>query len=339
MASRSNLGGAGGVEIKVSGDTTPLEADVAAAKAKVETLATETTKAGTAAKEAFGEGGATQGGLKGLNKLLGDTVGQVQSLLGKFAIVSGVALSMYELGKAIREGVVDALKDGTTRAKEFVDSLDSFTPKDRLADYEKQIKGVEAALADALAKQELYKQTFAGREETGEVRKLKDELRILNEQAADERQALEAKRLADLGIAEEKANAQRLAEWEEANIQRLAAAQIAEHKRLEDEGKANLKALQDRQKAFVEDADKRLKAAEDFKDKLKKITEDMADDQAAAARKTQEAWSNAFTSIRSQSNEVFGSNRAMGDVGVASALASLNTRAGASNRILYDGGN
>ena len=130
MASRSNLGGAGGVEIKVSGDTTPLEADVAAAKAKVETLAdgtsklaTETTKAGTAAKEAFGESGATQGGLKGLNKTLGDTVGQVQGLIGKFAIVAGVATGMFALGRAIREGVISALETGTEKAEKFAGSL------------------------------------------------------------------------------------------------------------------------------------------------------------------------------------------------------------------------
>jgi hypothetical protein len=352
-----------GVEFPISGDASPLLAEVAAAKAKIEAdggvgadsgkVAAEVTAVGTAAQgttqalnemgqagdNAVGPSGPFQGGVKGLNKLLGDTVGQVQGLIGKFAIVSGVATAMYALGKAIREGVNEALKDGTDRAKEFNDELTSFTPGDRLKDYEKQIKGVEAALADALDRQEKYKQTFAGREESGEVRKLKDELRILNEQAADERKAVEAKRLTDLGIAEDKANAERLAAWEEANIQRLAAAQIAEHKRLENEAADNLKSLQDRQKAFVEDADKRIKMAEDFKDKMKKITEDMAVDQAKAASKTQEAWSAAFLSIRSQSNEVFGSNRAMGNVGVASALQSANMRAGASNSITFDGGN
>ena len=362
MASRSNLGGAGGVEIKVSGDTTPLEADIAAAKAKVEAAsvggnsgkaaeqvaavgvaanasAVSLDKMAAAGAKAVGPDSTTKSGVQELNKALGDTVGQVQGLIGKFTIVAGVATGMFALGRAIREHVIEALKDGTTKAKEFAETLTSFKPSDRLADYEKQIDALTVKMVEAMERARKYEGSLHADFALDDVAKFQKEINVLKASADEERDAVEAKRRVDEAIEEEKANSDRMAAWEEANIQRLAAAQIAEHKRLEDEGKANLKALQDRQKAFVEDAEKRLKLAEDFKDKLKKITEDMADDQAAAARKTQEAWSNAFTSIRSQSNEVFGSNRAMGNVGVASALTSLNTRAGASNRILYDGGN
>jgi len=321
MASRSNLGGPGGVEIKIGGDTTQLENDVASAKTKVEAvadgtskLATETTNAGKAAKDAFGEGGQTQGGLKGLNKTLGDTVGQVQALIGKFAIVTGVATGMFALGRAVREGVISALESGTDKAAKFAESLDLSKKAESIKSVSEQVN----KLSGELTAQETNSLDRAVGFFTGSSpEKLKEEITRLNALAKSLRESNNAERERIERDADKKAQAERLAAWEEENIQKLATAQIAANEKRDKDIEAEIQAH-----------DKRLELLAEFRNK-----------QEEAANATRNAWVNAFTQIRSASNEVFGSNRAMGDVGVASALTSMNTRSGASNAIIFDGGN
>jgi hypothetical protein len=321
MASRSNLGGQGGVEVKISGDTSPLIQDVAEAKVEVEKLAdgtsklaTETTSAGKAAKDAFGEGGQTQGGLKGLNKTLGDTVGQVQGLIGKFAIVTGVATGMFALGRAIREGVISALESGTEKAAKFAESLD-LTKK---AESVKNISDEINKLSGELTAQENNSLDRAVGFFTGSnPEKLREEITRLNKLAQSLRESNNAERERIERDAEKKAQADRLAEWERENDARIAAASIAANEKRDKDIEAEIQAH-----------DKRMELLAEYRNKAEE-----------AANATRQAWVNAFTQIRTASNEVFGSNRAMGDVGTLSALTSMNTRSGASNRITFDGGN
>jgi DNA repair exonuclease SbcCD ATPase subunit len=341
MASRSNLGGQGGVEMKISGDTSPLIQDVAEAKVEVEKLAdgtsklaTETTKAGAAAKEAFGEGGQTQGGLKGLNKTLGDTVGQVQGLIGKFAIVTGVATGMFALGRAIREGVIDVLRDGATAAKDFAESLQSVAPKDLVADFDKKIKEVEGKLDDAYADVEqtrgnalVISNALAKRR----VKQFEDELTQLKNDAQKQREAVEAGTESAKKIADAKALAEQFEAEVVAMIKRNAAAKELDQKRADENNKIEEERRRERVKAIGEE----MKAQEDLADKVAEYQRR----QREAAERTKQAWVDSLTAIKAASNDVFGNNRAVSDAGMAGVVSSIGTRSAANNRVVFEGGN
>lgn len=365
MASRSNLGGAGGVEIKVSGDTTPLEADIAAAKAKVEaanasattgadsgkvaaevaavgTAAQGTTQAlkqmGQAVEQAIGPTAPVNNGLKEFNKNVNDSVGQVYALFGRLTAVIGTATGMFALGQAIRTGIGDALKTSAERAKDLTDTLDFNDKAGSIAKLQQKIADLNGEID--------YARQLGGIYETNVTAASLAQIDELSKSITNLRLAGNNERIRKEGEAEDVVQKAREAAWEEENIQRLATAEAAADARADADIEAAIRFADSRlellakirndedearQKAIdqeVQDHDRRLEQIAEYRNK-----------QEEAAEAVKRAWSAAFTSIRSQSNEVFGSNQAMGNVGVASALESMNTRSGASNRIFFDGGN
>lgn len=360
MASRSNLGGQGGVEMKIDGDTTPLLNKIAEAKATIEaenkftekvndrdaalrerqakviaglkkesdavTAAAEARKqailneamaaadamkatgdsASNAAKQAGGFSGAVQAGsvaLNGLRYALGAVTFAVGAIGGVYALFTS---RMEEHRKKIEETTKGY--EALTRSQRELQN--EFLPKN--------LDDVEAAIAKINERYDeqrlliydtkLSQQDYADAAERNLKERIEAEERVYK--AAEERGRAARSRVAQ---------AERVQALED---KKALDASIAE-----DQARRN------------KDLDKRMQDAEDFKNKLKDLTEKMAADQAEAAQKTRQAWVDAFTQIRTASNEVFGSNRAMGDVGVSSALTSMNTRSGASNRITFDGGN
>ena len=71
----------------------------------------ETEGMAGAAEKGFGEGGLG-GKLKATKKLYGEQIEVVQGLIGKIAAIGGIATLAYSAGKAIREFIVEALRDG-----------------------------------------------------------------------------------------------------------------------------------------------------------------------------------------------------------------------------------
>lgn len=374
--------GPNGIEIKIGGDATPLIADIEAAKAKVESsnvsgkvsagaaqAATEVAAIGTsaeksaaslnqmgqAADKAVGPTSDAATGLKGLNKVLGDTVGQVQALIGKFAIVTGVATGMFALGRAIREAVVEALKDGTAEAKKFKDELDKFTPADRLKDFEKQIKDVEAALATATEDMERTKGTalvisygLAG----DRVQRFKAELTELNRMAETERKALEARRDSEQKIADKKKAddaAQQAAKefdiWFDAYLKKRRTEKAARDEQANDDLVAYRDLLNKRidasaeynarvDKALEDEATARERQIQDFRDDMRQLGDEME----KQARRTQQAWESSLRSIREASNAAFNTDNARSMVELAGNLNQTATTASANmNRIIVGG--
>jgi hypothetical protein len=367
MASRSNLGGPGGVEIKIDGDTTPLENKITEAKAKVEAadvtgkvseateqLAEKTERVAEAGEQAFGPSGPVQSGLKGVNKTLGDTVGQVQALLGKLAMVVGTATGMYALGQAIRESVVKALETGTERAEKFKDSIDFTNPTQSLKEYDKQIAEVSEKLEQAtkqaqyLASPE-YLSQLGSRGSVASVlaegygtvldniKKLKDEQQKLIEDSKPTRDFVQA---------------ETLRKGAEATQKKLDAEQAALDKTVAEELRAQEKIQQARDKADREEDERSRNEDSRRKERIRaigdemKAQEDLADRvaeyqrrQREAAERTKQAWVDSFTAIKAASNDVFGNNRAVSDAGMAGVVSSIGTRSAANNRVVFEGGN
>jgi hypothetical protein len=326
----------GSVEIQVTGDTSPLEASVAAAKAKVEAegstgkvgaastqaaadvakvgvAATASTEAlnqmGQAGEKAVGAEAPLQGGLKGLNKTLGDTVGQVQGLIGKFTIVAGVATGMYALGRAIRESVVSALETGTEKAEKFAESLDL----SKKAESIKSISDEINKLSGELTAQETNPLDRAVGFFTGtNPEKLKEEITRLNKLS------------------------QSLRDNEQAARRR---------KERDDESKAYLELQQSRMKASEEyddlvqkSLDKESEARDSQIEDFRKSMQELGDEMTKQAKRSQEAWVDSLRAIREESNRAFNTDQAATMVQLAGNLRTTATIATANmNRIVVGG--
>jgi len=106
----------------------------------------ETEGMAGAAEKGFGEGGLG-GKLKATKKLYGEQVEVVQGLIGKFAAIGGIATLAYSAGKAIREFIVEALRDGADIAAELKDKIDFTDSTDSAKQLQKAIQDVEGDIA------------------------------------------------------------------------------------------------------------------------------------------------------------------------------------------------
>jgi len=246
-----------GIQIEISGDATPLERDIAEAKAKVEaSQATsnldarkgaikqeidQTTESflkmqgaaketGTVTEKVVGPTSNTATGLKSLNKTLSDTVGQVQAVFAKLTMVVGVATGFYALGKAIRESVVDALESGAEKAKKFNESLSSTKTVDNLNAVSKKIEEVQGQIAQAIEEAETAMDAnlpLSAVMKQNLVNQLEEELKSLR---------AEAKILqSDANAAEQRAKRDKEREAAASNLKDLAALRAAAMREAMDE--------------------------------------------------------------------------------------------------------
>jgi hypothetical protein len=363
MASRSNLGGPGGVEIVVDGNTTPLVNKIEEAKAKVEaanatlaagadsgkaaaevaavgTAAQGTTQAleqmGQAGDQAIGPNAPVNTGLKDFNKTVNDSVGQVYALLGRLTAVAGTAVGMFELGQAIRKYVVEALEDGSEKAKDFTAGLNFNDSAKSAAALREEIQKVEGELAATRESYDAVRE--AGFGATAEL------LRGPAIQAKQEEQLAELRRKLRIEERDVAANEERdartasFAEYADDLVKRnlaeiearRSAIEVAD--KLEDERSRKEDA---RRKERIRAIGDEMKAQEDLADRVAEYQRR----QREAAERTKQAWVDSLTAIKAASNDVFGNNRAVSDAGMAGVVSSIGTRSGANNRVVFEGGN
>lgn len=356
--------GPNGIEIKIGGDATPLIRTVEEAKAKVEVANAEASASaatsaasaqtaanvkqietnakqasesikeiGTTAENAVGPNSNAATGLKGLNKTLGDTVGQVQGLIGKFAIVTGVATGMYALGRAIRESVISALETGTEKAEKFAESLDLSKKADSLKSITDQINKLSGELT---AQENSILDREVGLWTGTTPEKLKEEITRLNKLAKSLRDTEQAERRRK----EREEAAKAAAEAEEQARKEAESLAAFERKEAERAYEQERKDAERAQKDKERDLERERKATEEHNRRMIEMAEELAEREAAAARKVREEWTNALYAIRDASNAVFGSSRVVGDAGMAAAVESIGVRANASrSRMTFEGSN
>lgn len=355
MATRGNEGS---VEFKVTGDTSPLEASVAAAKAKIEAessgakaagattnAAEEVAKVGVAAdasaealnkmgqagEKAVGDTAPLQSGLKGVNKALADSVGQAQALFGKLAIVAGTATGMFALGQAIRQYVVEALEAGSEKAKDFAASLnfnDSTKSAEALRTKIQQVEGDLAATKEQYdqLKQAGFDLVAVTTRGPLQQKKLEEELAELRRKLKVEESAANAKKTKDeADAAKKKSDADDKLALQEAN--RYIELQNA---RMDASAEYDERV----QKSIDAEASARDRQIEDFRQSMK----DLGDEMAKQAKRSQEAWVDSLRAIREESNRAFNTDQAATMVQLAGNLRTTATIASANmNRIVVGG--
>lgn len=154
--------------ISVHADTTPLDAELAAARAKVD----QAVRPGGGGPG----GGSSIPGIPGggsvpspdndpvvrVHKARGKAaeeasevtirslekeVGAVTRFLGKVAAIGGITVTFYQIGQAIREAFEDRLEKATQRAEEFKQALDFGDTTGSLEQLDKKIADVQSRIA------------------------------------------------------------------------------------------------------------------------------------------------------------------------------------------------
>jgi hypothetical protein len=348
----------GSVEIQVTGDTSPLEASVAAAKAKVEaegstgkvgaastqaaadvakvgvaaTASTEALKQmGQEAEKAVGQSSPLQSGLVGVQRALADSVGKAQALLGQLLLVAGVATGMFSLGRAIREYVTAELQTGTEKAEKFKESLDFTDPKKTLEKYEAQLAEVNAQLEEALQTQEASKAVEQARGGSmGSVAQVLANGYATATERVKKLQEEQTKLLKDSQITRDFINDQ---ERDKADAR--ANAEITRYRtvlnaRIDATNEYNARV----DKALEDETTARERQIEDFR----KSMQDLGDEMTKQAKRSQEAWVDSLRAIREESNRAFNTDQAATMVQLAGNLRTTATIATANmNRIVVGG--
>lgn len=218
---------------------------------------------------------------------------EIMAFAGVAGLVATVGSSFFKLGEIIKENVVEALKTGKERAKEFADSLELTKPIELAAQLEDKLKKVNKELAAAKA--------YSKDEQTAETKKLEDErdelLRKLRVESEAARNGTEKKAAEDDAkrAALEKAAYQRRREEVEQEMAEKKALQLdaAEQQRELDEKEAERKQYLD-----DETAAKKREAAEEQYERDLKLAERMAD-------AVEKAFTRAIQSTRDRSAGLF----------------------------------
>jgi hypothetical protein len=254
----------------------------------------EFLRLGQAGGRVFGESSPTVGGVKGLNKALSDSIGQVQGLIGKFTIVAGVATGMYALGRAIRESIISALESGTEKAEKFAGSLDLSKKAESIKSIGDQINKLAADLEDQSNNPLDRAVGFI----TGtNPDKLKEEIERLNKLAKSLRDNEQAARRRDEKLAAEK---------EAKDKEDIARKEAEKDAEASARGRERL----------AKEREDRAKASQDILDDLERI----ASRQSETARKMQEDYTRALRAIREESNRTFGSDSALSRTGLSASM-------------------
>jgi biopolymer transport protein ExbB/TolQ len=333
MATR---GSDGSVEMQVTGDTSPLEASVAAAKAKINAegqsgkvagastqAAADVAKVGVAAAastealkgmgqagdNAVGSNSPLQGGLKGVNKVLSDSVGQVQALFGRASIAIGSIIGLYALlNRSIEES------------------------RRRVAE---NTKAYEAFAAAARSLQEEFG--------TKSDDKVVNQLDKINERYDDQLTAIYKLRLSEDAYKdavkrnmEERAAAEQRVYDEAGARGRAAQSRLAADRRVQALEEEN--ARRDSRLKQLDDQETKAKAMEADFDKLIDLMKQYEDQATQSAKRINEAFAESFRSIREESNRAFNTDQAASMVQLAGNLRTTAIIATANmNRIVVGG--
>lgn len=322
-----------GIQIEISGDATPLERDIAEAKAKVENAkvsatgpASETAKVNREVSETYKDvstsaataatsvesvaakstqAATTTEKLSGTLNTAKVALNGVRAAFGAVTFVLGSLAAAYAIVTARSEENKRKVEEATREYGKYIESVRKLN-----AEFGKQSDDkVANRIADITDKYD---------EQLTQIYKLK-----LSD--ADYKQAVQ-QNLKDRADAEQRV-------YDEANARaRGLQSQLAAARRIE--ALEDLKATQKREQSFMEDMEKRANAAEDFKQKMR----DIADDVEQSARKAEQAWVNSLRQIREASNAAFNTDNARSMVELAGNLNQTATTATANmNRIIVGG--
>jgi hypothetical protein len=235
--------GLGNIELGLTADNTQHNQALREAEVAAERYADKADAASKRASASIEQGlESVSGGLKTAAKRL-------EGFVKGFALVAAVVVGAYELGKAIREGIVSALESGTEKAIKFKDALDMSKPKEALAATRKEIATLEAQLSQSLE----GGHGMVGRFLFGEANpeKLQEQLRELrrtakglqdaeNAQERDKRRKQEEKDITELERMAADAKAQSMDEAQRIGFE--SERKVAElRKRLESENRPRVR--------------------------------------------------------------------------------------------------
>lgn len=310
--------------ISLRADTSKLDADLAAAKAKAEagtagadaaSKATAATNAQTAATSRLGDE------LRKVKKTYGEQIEVVQGLIGKIAAIGATVAIAYKTGAAIREYIVSALEDGAERAKDFQASLTSLDTAVRFEATKKQIAEVEGQLAGAMEDAESITVRGSGiltNIYERKIQQLKEQLATLRRDAKIQEDFLK-------GFGKDPRSVERDKRAKEDDERRKSDAEILD--RMEEEARKGRRRIDDEQQ-------KRREAFEDFQ--AQQAAQVRAQQEAAA--KVQQSWTNAYRAIREESNRAFATDQAASMVQLAAQMRLEGTIAAANmNQIIVQG--
>lgn len=302
--------------ITLRADTSKLDADLAAAKAKAEagtagadaaSKATTATNAQTAATSRLGDE------LRKVKKTYGEQIEVVQGLIGKIMAVGAVTATFYKIGEVIGTQIVDKLQSAADKANDFLMTVNRADPKAAIKQIADQVQVLNAEIAstDEIQQQAFRAMAAAGspigtlfakdREKLVEERKrLVDQLKALGGRVARDA----AKDEADIAAkAAEKEASDRKRQLDTLNAlnQRAILDAATDEERLVAESQARIVEIQTAFNALsIEDQKTQLNAARkaigaieekaiaDIAERRKKAADDAKREREDAERKAEE---------------------------------------------------
>lgn len=302
--------------------------------------------------------------LKGVRKRFTETAKEAVGWLGVAGMIAGTATTFYAIGEAITNGVTKALQSGTERANEFKASLDLSDVEGSLKAYGDNLAELDAAMAERSAGSvrgwfsSIFQSDASLQEEILKKRKDRDGLAEVAKAARDraQREKEKAERVAkekETAEAERRARAeQRKKEAEDGKRFADEAFQteqdnlkgsLSERDQIMVEAAAKKRELEKRfnelgakEAAANEDAYYRARSAIDV-DRDRRLRE-FDEQQLKSAQRVQQAWTNAFRSIREENNKAFATDSASSMVQFAQQLRIEGMAAQANmNRIVVEG--
>ena len=302
--------------------------------------------------------------LKGVRKRFTDSAQEAGKWLGVIGSIGATAATFYAVGDALREGVIEYLRDGSERAAEFKKNLDLSDVQGSLRAYNDDLAELDAMMAERTAgsirgwASSMLKSDADLQAEITQKRKDRDALAAVAkarrdseqrqkekaERASSEKDAAEAERRARAEQKKKEAeDGKRFADEAFQTEQDNLIGSLSERDQIIAEAAARKRELEKRfnelgakEAEANEDAYYRARSAIDV-DRDRRIRE-LDAQQVQAAQRVQQAWTNAFRSIREENNRAFASDQASSMVQFAQQLRVEGMVAQANmNRIVVEG--
>jgi hypothetical protein len=302
--------------------------------------------------------------LKGVRKRFTDSAQEAGKWLGVIGSIGATAATFYAVGDALREGVIEYLRDGSERAAEFKKNLDLSDVQGSLRAYNDDLAELDAMMSERTAgsirgwASSMLKSDADLQAEITQKRKDRDGLAAVAkarrdseqrqkekaERASSEKDAAEAERRARAEQKKKEAeDGKRFADEAFQTEQDNLIGSLSERDQIIAEAAARKRELEKRfnelgakEAEANEDAYYRARGAIDV-DRDRRIRE-LDAQQVQAAQRVQQAWTNAFRSIREENNRAFSSDQASSMVQFAQQLRVEGMVAQANmNRIVVEG--
>ena len=302
--------------------------------------------------------------LKGVRKRFTDSAQEAGKWLGVIGSVGATAATFYAVGDALREGVIEYLRDGSERAAEFKKNLDLSDVQGSIRAYNDDLAALDAMMSERTAgsirgwASSMLKSDADLQAEITQKRKDRDALAATDkarrdaqqrdkekaDRIAKEKDAAEAERKAKIDARrKEIEDGKRFAEQAFGVEQDNLINSLDESTRVRAEAAAKRRDLQKQYDALGykeaiqnEDVFKRAQSAISLERdrQLREIEKRNAE----TAAKVQQVWSDAYRAIRDESNRAFATDQAqsMGQFAQQLKLEGILASAG-MNRIVVEG--